>query len=57
MIARAHIPGRFGRWGLAASGGRRRLQLMRTTRTVSGAQLPQNYKLREREGEVPYLIA
>jgi hypothetical protein len=57
MIARAHIPGRFGRWGLAASGGRRRLQLMRTARTVSGAQLPQNYKLREREGEVPYLIA
>jgi hypothetical protein len=33
-----------------------RLQLMRAVRAVWGAWLPQIYKSKEREGEVPYLV-
>jgi hypothetical protein len=36
-------------------GRRRRLQLMRAVRTVSGARLPQTYKSQEREGRILYL--
>jgi hypothetical protein len=56
MIARARASYRFSVVGPPVSGRCSRLQLMRAARAVRGAWLPQIYKSKKREGEVPYLI-